>query len=188
MICQRCAKDKDDFHTCSPSPFVLALEDQIEALCRERDEWQRLYGVAFEDSNAFREQLAAMTASSRSAVNSLRLIAELKDNQLTASKETVRYAEYILNHYSRNSHADHLVLARHLEAWAERQCELSEQLIASQAREQQLREEFSLIAKLATSEPVRQAAREALAIANEFHRLWCREKTNADIKSDQFNA
>jgi len=46
--------------------------------------------------------------------------------QLAASKETVRYAEYILNHYSRNSHADHLVLARHLEAWAERQCELEQ--------------------------------------------------------------
>ena len=37
---------------------------------------------------------------------------------LAADKETVRYAEYILNHYDRNSHADHLVLARHLEAWA----------------------------------------------------------------------
>ena len=46
--------------------------------------------------------------------------ASLLSVKLAADKETVRYAEYILNHYDRNSHADHLVLARNLEAWADK--------------------------------------------------------------------
>ncbi|GAG80858.1 unnamed protein product, partial [marine sediment metagenome] len=34
------------------------------------------------------------------------------------NKKTVQFAAYILNHYDRNSHKDHLVLAKNLERWA----------------------------------------------------------------------
>jgi len=37
--------------------------------------------------------------------------------------ETVKIASYILNHYDRNSHKDHLVLATYLEKWAIEFCE-----------------------------------------------------------------
>ena len=33
-------------------------------------------------------------------------------------RTTLQFARYILNHYDRNSHEDHLCLARRLEKWA----------------------------------------------------------------------
>ena len=38
MICQRCAKDKDDIHTCRPSQLVRKLEQEIVSLRRAREE------------------------------------------------------------------------------------------------------------------------------------------------------
>ena len=42
MICQRCAKDTSDIHTCTPTALVRELEAQLAAMTKERDEREGL--------------------------------------------------------------------------------------------------------------------------------------------------
>ena len=56
MICQRCAKDKDDIHTCIPSPLVRDLEQQITEALADVTHWNETF---IEARAGYEEKLAA---------------------------------------------------------------------------------------------------------------------------------